>query len=38
MSDKLFEFELDKPIMSQLDKDREFKDPFKFADFFKTSQ
>lgn len=38
MSDKLFEFELDKPIMSQLDKEKKFKDPFKFADFVKTSQ
>ncbi len=36
MSDKLYQLELDKPIMSLLDKDREFKDPFKFSDFVKS--
>ena len=36
MTDKLYQLELDKPIMSFLDKDREFKDPFKFSDFVKS--
>jgi hypothetical protein len=36
MSDKLYQLELDKPIMSLLEKDREFKDPFKFSDFVKS--
>jgi hypothetical protein len=36
MSDKLYQVELDKPIMNLLEKDKEFKDPFKFSDFVKS--